>query len=232
MLAQDTARGLPLDFILRQQAQPHTRTDRQTPQPPTRPGNTEVEITLLKTTDHAGSGHGGGRVRQVGGHWRAEHKALLCPTTPKYTDTFTLIFIHMYILILHIPQIQLHMYTHFFFCLILILTVTVHATLSSGTRVSVSPLTKKKKFIKCPNPKQKKSWFYHTELCPIQTQISPNTPQAPLLPWLTQQTGVTTLGMTQGRWQWVGGQQGPTTRGKQHLEAIPHFGNPPLTAQL
>lgn len=38
MLAQDTARGLPLDFILRQQAQPRTRTDRQTPQPPTLPG--------------------------------------------------------------------------------------------------------------------------------------------------------------------------------------------------
>lgn len=37
MLAQDTARGLPLDFILRQQAQPHTWTDRQTPHAPTQP---------------------------------------------------------------------------------------------------------------------------------------------------------------------------------------------------
>lgn len=128
MLAQDTARGLPLDFILRQQAQPHTWTDRQTDRPhtlPPSPGNTEVEITLLKTTGGGGKGHGGGRVRQVGGCWAAGHKALLCPTTPKYTGTFP--FIHMYILTLHIPQIQLRMYT-FFFCLILILTVTMYAT--------------------------------------------------------------------------------------------------------
>lgn len=82
--------------------------DRQTDRPHSLPpgrGNTEVEITSLKPTGRGGNGHGGGRVRQVGGLWMAWHKALLCPTTPKYTGTCTLIFIHIYILILHIPQI-------------------------------------------------------------------------------------------------------------------------------
>lgn len=63
---------------------------------------------------------------------------------------------------------------------------------------------------------------------------NPNLAQAPhmpLLPWLAQQTEVTTLGI-RGRWWWVSGQQGPITHGNQHLEAIPYFGNPLLTAQL
>lgn len=37
---------------------------------------------------------------------------------------------------------------------------------------------------------------------------NPNSTQAPqvfLLPWLAQETGDTTLGMREGRWQWVGG---------------------------
>lgn len=160
MLAQDTARGLPLDFILRQQAQPRTRTDRQTPQPPTLPG------------EHRGGNH------LAKNHWlwwqwpwrskskasgraldgRAQSTAL--PHHSKIHRHTHLYLIHMYILILHIPQIKLHMYAHFFFCLILILTVTMHATLSSGRRVSISPLIKKKIYIysiKCTNPKQKKS---------------------------------------------------------------------------
>lgn len=158
MLAQDTARGLPLDFILRQQAQPRTRTDRQTPQPPTLPG------------EHRGGNH------LAKNHWlwwqwpwrsksKASGRALDGRAQSTALPHHSKIHRHMHLYLY--PYVHLnsaystdkiaYIYT-FFFCLILTLTVTMHATLSSGRRVSISPHIKKNIYsIKCTNPKQKKS---------------------------------------------------------------------------
>lgn len=157
MLAQDTARGLPLDFILRQQAQPRTRTDRQTPQPPTLPG------------EHRGGNH------LAKNHWlwwqwpwrsksKASGRALDGRAQSTALPHHSKIHRHMHLY----PYVHLNSaystdkiaYVHTFFFLLNFDTNSHHACHIKLRQESEHFSSCKKKYIysiKCTNPKQKKS---------------------------------------------------------------------------
>lgn len=69
----------------------------------------------------------------------------------------------------------------FFFCLILILTVTMHATLTSGRRMSISPLIKKKKkSLNAQTPNKRKPGLTTQSCAPSKPKSCPSPPHAPL----------------------------------------------------